>query len=33
MQDLATLQAWFQKMGWVKEPVPMERAVDLSFLQ
>jgi len=33
VQDLATLQAWFQKMGWVKEPVSMDRAVDLSFLQ
>jgi NitT/TauT family transport system substrate-binding protein len=32
VQDLATLQAWFHKMGWVKEMVSMERAVDLTFL-
>jgi len=31
--DLATLQDFFHKMGWVKEKVPMERAVDLTFLQ
>ena len=33
VQDIATLQAWFHKMGWVKETVSMERAVDLTFLQ
>jgi NitT/TauT family transport system substrate-binding protein len=31
--DLATLQDFFHKMGWVKEKVPMDRAVDLTFLQ
>ncbi len=31
--DLAKLQDWFHTMGWVKEKVPIERAVDLSFLQ
>jgi len=33
VQDLATLQDFFVKMGWVKQPVPMERVVDLSFLE
>ncbi|MDO8477627.1 MAG: ABC transporter substrate-binding protein [Candidatus Rokubacteria bacterium] len=33
VQDLATLQDWFHQMGWVKEKVPMERVVDLSFLE
>jgi NitT/TauT family transport system substrate-binding protein len=32
-QDLATLQDFFHKMGWVKEKVPIDRALDLSFLQ
>jgi ABC-type nitrate/sulfonate/bicarbonate transport system substrate-binding protein len=31
--DLAALQDWFHTMGWVKDKVPMERLVDLSFLQ
>jgi NitT/TauT family transport system substrate-binding protein len=31
--DLATLQDFFHKMGWVKEKVPMDRVVDLTFLQ
>ncbi len=31
--DLAVLQDWFHTMGWVKDKVPMERVVDLSFLQ
>lgn len=31
--DLAVLQDFFVKMGWVKEKVPIERAVDLTFLQ
>ena len=33
VEDIATLQNWFHKMGWVKEIVPMGRAVDLTFLQ
>ncbi len=33
VQDLATLQDWFHQMGWVMEKVPMERVVDLSFLE
>jgi NitT/TauT family transport system substrate-binding protein len=33
VQDLAVLQDWFHQMGWVKEKVPMERVVDLSFLE
>jgi len=33
VQDLATLQDFFVKMGWVKQPVPMDRVVDLSFLE
>ena len=33
VQDLATLQDFFVKMGWVKQPVPIERVVDLSFLE
>jgi NitT/TauT family transport system substrate-binding protein len=33
VQDLAKLQDWFHQMGWVKQKVPIERAVDLSFLQ
>lgn len=32
VQDLATFQEWFHRMGWVKEMVPMDRLVDLSFL-
>jgi NitT/TauT family transport system substrate-binding protein len=32
VQDLAAMQDWFHQMGWVKEKVPMERVVDLSFL-
>ena len=31
--DLAAFQDWFHTMGWVKEKVPIERVVDLSFLQ
>ena len=31
--DLEAMQDWFYKMGWVKEKVPMERVVDLSFLE
>jgi len=31
--DLGTFQEWFHQMGWVKEPVPIERVVDLSFLE
>ncbi len=31
--DLGTFQEWFHRMGWVKEPVPIERVVDLSFLE
>src|SRR6266550_2859293 len=30
--DLVAMQDWFHQMGWVKEKVPMERVVDLSFL-
>jgi len=33
VQDLATLQDFFVKMGWVKQAVPMERVVDLTFLE
>ena len=33
VQDLATLQEFFHKMGWVKQTVPIERVVDLSFLE
>ena len=33
VQDLATMQDFFAKMGWVKNPVPMDRVVDLSFLE
>ena len=33
VQDLAAMQDWFHAMGWVKEKVPMERVVDLSFLE
>ncbi len=33
IQDLSALQDWFHQMGWVKETVPMERVVDLSFLE
>ena len=33
VQDLAAMQEWFHQMGWVKEKVPMERVVDLSFLE
>jgi NitT/TauT family transport system substrate-binding protein len=33
VQDLATFQDWFHKMGWVKDKVPMDRVVDLSFLE
>jgi NitT/TauT family transport system substrate-binding protein len=33
VQDLAAMQDWFHQMGWVKEKVPMERVVDLSFLE
>ncbi len=33
VQDLATFQDWFAKMGWVKQAVPMDRVVDLSFLE
>jgi len=31
--DLAAMQDWFHQMGWVKEKVPMERVVDLTFLE
>jgi len=33
VQDLVKLQDWFHQMGWVKQKVPIERVVDLSFLQ
>lgn len=33
VQDLATLQEFFHKMGWVQQTVPIERVVDLSFLE
>ena len=33
VQDLAAFQDWFHQMGWVKEKVPMDRMVDLSFLE
>lgn len=33
VQDLAAFQDWFHQMGWVKEKVPMDRVVDLSFLE
>jgi NitT/TauT family transport system substrate-binding protein len=33
VQDLAAFQDWFHSLGWVKEKVPMERVVDLSFLE
>lgn len=33
VQDLAAFQEWFHKMGWVKQTVPIERVVDLSFLE
>ena len=31
--DLAAFQDWYHTMGWVKEKVPIERVVDLTFLQ
>jgi NitT/TauT family transport system substrate-binding protein len=31
--DLAAMQDWFHQMGWVKDKVPMERVVDLTFLE
>jgi NitT/TauT family transport system substrate-binding protein len=31
--DLAAFQDWFHTMGWVKDKVPIDRVVDLSFLQ
>jgi len=33
IRDLATLQDFFVKMGWVKQPVPVEHVVDLTFLE
>ena len=33
VQDLATLQDFFVKMGWVKQPVPIERVVHPTFLE
>ena len=30
--DLMAFQDWFHTMGWVKEKVPVERVIDLSFL-
>lgn len=33
VQDLAVLQDWFHQMGWVKTRVPMDRVVDLTFLE
>ena len=33
VQDLAAMQDWFHQMGWVKDKVPMERVVDLTFLE
>jgi len=33
VEDLATLQDWFFRMGWVKDKVPIDRVVDLSFLR
>jgi len=33
VQDLSAMQDWFHQMGWVKEKVPMERVVDLTFLE
>ena len=32
-QDLATLQDWFHQIGWVKTKAPMDKLVDLSFLE
>ena len=32
-QDLAVLQDWFHQMGWVKVKVPMDKLVDLTFLE
>jgi NitT/TauT family transport system substrate-binding protein len=32
-QDLATLQDWFHQLGWVKTKVPIDKLVDLSFLE
>jgi NitT/TauT family transport system substrate-binding protein len=32
-QDIATLQDWFHQMGWVKTKVPVDKLVDLSFLE
>ena len=29
----SVMQDFFVKMGWVKQPVPMDRVVDLSFLE
>jgi NitT/TauT family transport system substrate-binding protein len=33
VQDLAAMQDWFHQMGWVKDKVPMERVIDLTFLE
>lgn len=33
VQDLAVLQDWFHQMGWVKVKVPMDKLVDLTFLE
>jgi NitT/TauT family transport system substrate-binding protein len=32
-QDLATLQDWFHQLGWVKTKAPIDKLVDLSFLE
>ena len=32
-QDIATLQDWFHQLGWVKTKVPVDKLVDLSFLE
>lgn len=31
--DLVAVQDWFHAMGWMKEKVPIDRVVDLTFLQ
>ncbi len=33
VKDLETFQEWFGKMGWIKKPVPIDKVVDLSFLE
>jgi NitT/TauT family transport system substrate-binding protein len=33
VKDLEAFQEWFHKMGWTKTMVPIDKAVDLSFLK